>query len=196
MELEEILRIYREAKKDGGTVARIHSGDLSIYSALQEQLDWCEKEGIDAEIIPGVSSFQAAAAALKQELTLPGVSQTLILTRISGRTEVPTKESLEELARTKATMVIFLSTHEIERVVDQLSKGYGEDTPVAVVEKASWPEERKIIGTLGNIAEKVKEAGIKRQALILVGDVLGKNRQRSKLYGAHFEHGFRKKKGE
>ncbi len=195
MELEEILKIYREAKKDGRTVARIHSGDLSIYSALQEQLDWCEKEGIDAEIIPGISSYQAAAAALKQELTLPGISQTLILTRISGRTEVPAKESLEELARAKATMAIFLSTHEIERVVDQLTKGYGEDTPVAVVEKASWPEERKIIGTLGNIAEKVKEAGIKRQALILVGDVLRKNYQRSKLYDAHFEHGFRKKKG-
>jgi len=196
MELGEILEIYKKAKDSGSTIARIHSGDLSIYSALQEQLDWCEKEGIDTEIIPGISSYQAAAVALKQELTLPGVSQTLILTRISGRTEVPTKESLEELARTKATMVIFLSTHEIERVVDQLSKGYGEDTPVAVVEKASWPEERKIIGTLGNIAEKVKEAGIKRQALILVGDVLGKNCQRSKLYDAHFEHGFRKKKGE
>ncbi len=194
MDLEEILEIYKEAKESGSTVARIHSGDLSIYSALQEQLDWCEKEGIDAEIIPGVSSFQAAAATLKQELTLPGVSQTLILTRISGRTEVPAKESLEELARAKATMAIFLSIHEIERVVDQLAKGYGENTPVAVVEKASWPEERKIIGTLGSIAEKVKEAEIKRQALIIVGDVLGKNYQSSKLYDAHFEHGFRKKK--
>ncbi|MBS3921463.1 MAG: precorrin-4 C(11)-methyltransferase [Deltaproteobacteria bacterium] len=195
MELGEILEIYKEAKKAGRTVARIHTGDLSIYSALQEQLDWCDKEGIDSEIIPGISSFQAAAASLKRELTLPGVSQTLILTRISGRTEVPAREGLEDLARTKATMVIFLSTHEIERVVDQLAKGYGEDTPVAVVEKASWSEERKIIGTLGSIAEKVKEAGIKRQALIIVGDVLGKTYQKSKLYDANFEHGFRKKKG-
>ena len=194
MELEEILKIYREAKKAGRTVARIHTGDLSIYSALQEQLDGCEKDGIDCEIIPGVSSFQASAATLRRELTLPGVSQTLILTRISGRTEVHTRENLEELAKTKATMVIFLSIHEIERVVDQLAKSYGEETPVAVVEKASWPEERKIIGTLGNIAEKVKEAGIKRHALFVVGEVLGKTYLKSKLYDADFEHGFRKRK--
>lgn len=195
MELGEILEIYKEAKKSARTVARIHSGDLSIYSSLQEQLDWCEKEGIESEIIPGISSFQAAAVTLKQELTLPGVSQTLILTRISGRTEVPARENLKDLARTKATMVIFLSIHEIERVVAQLAEGYGEDTPVAVVEKASWPEERKISGTLGNIAAKVREAGIKRQALIVVGDVLRKTYQKSKLYDANFEHGFRKKKG-
>jgi precorrin-4/cobalt-precorrin-4 C11-methyltransferase len=195
MDLEEIFKIYQEAKRTGKIVARIHTGDLSIYSALQEQLDWCEKEGIDSEIIPGISSFQAAAATLKRELTLPGVSQTLILTRISGRTEVPGEENLEDLAKTKATMAIFLSVHEIERVVDQLKNGYGENTPVAVVEKASWPEERKIVGTLGTIAEKVKEAGIKRQALIIVGDVLGKAYQKSKLYDANFEHGFRKKKG-
>jgi len=196
MELEEILKIYREAKRAGRKVARIHSGDLSVYSALQEQLDGCEQEGIDCEIIPGISSFQAAAATLRRELTLPGVSQTLILTRISGRTEVPTRENLEELAKTKATMVIFLSVHEIERVADQLAKGYGEDTPVAVVEKASWPGERKIIGTLGNISEKVKQAGIKRQALIVVGEVLAKTYQKSKLYDANFEHGFRKRKGQ
>jgi precorrin-4/cobalt-precorrin-4 C11-methyltransferase len=195
MELEKILEIFGEAKRAGKTVARIHSGDLSIYSALQEQLDGCEKEGIDCEIIPGISSFQAAAAALRREFTLPGVSQTLILTRISGRTEVPTGENLEDLAKTKATMVIFLSIHEIDRVVEQLLKGYGEDTPVAVVEKASWPEERKIVGRLGNISEKVKKAGIKRQALIVVGEVLGRTYRKSKLYSADFEHGFRKRKG-
>jgi precorrin-4/cobalt-precorrin-4 C11-methyltransferase len=194
MDLEEILNIYRNAKKAGRTVARVHTGDLSIYSALQEQLDACEKEGIDCEIIPGISSYQAAAATLRRELTLPGVSQTLILTRISGRTEVPPRESLEKLAKARATMVIFLSIHEIERVVDQLAKGYGEETPVAVVEKASWSEERRILGTLGNIAEKVKEARIKRHALIVVGEVLGKASQRSKLYAADFEHGFRKRK--
>jgi precorrin-4/cobalt-precorrin-4 C11-methyltransferase len=194
MEFEEILEIYRKAKKAGRTVARIHTGDLSIYSALQEQLDGCEKEGIDCEIIPGVSSFQAAAATLRRELTLPGVSQTLILTRISGRTEVPASENLEALAKTKATMVIFLSIHEIEKVARQLATSYGKDAPVAVVEKASWPQERKIIGTLGNIAEKVKEAGIKRHALIVVGEVLGKNYLKSKLYDASFEHGFRKRK--
>ncbi|HUL30134.1 MAG TPA: precorrin-4 C(11)-methyltransferase [Thermodesulfobacteriota bacterium] len=194
MELEEILGIYREAKKAERTVARIHTGDLSIYSALQEQLDACEKEGIDCEIVPGVSSYQAAAAALRRELTLPGVSQTLILTRISGRTQVPARENLGELAKAQATLVIFLSVHEIDRVVEQLVKGYGEETPVAVVEKASWPEERKIIGTLGSIAAKVKEAGIKRHALIIVGEALKKKYQKSKLYDAGFEHGFRKKK--
>jgi len=194
MELEEILNIYREAKKTGKTVARVHTGDLSIYSALQEQLDECEREGIDCEVVPGISSYQAAAATLRRELTLPGVSQTLILTRISGRTEVPARESLEKLAKTKATMVIFLSVHEIERVVSQLAKGYGKETPVAVVEKASWAEERKIVGTLENIAEKVKEAGIKRHALIVVGEVLGKTYRKSKLYDADFEHGFRKRK--
>jgi len=194
MELEEILEIYREAKKAGKTVARVHTGDLSIYSALQEQLDACEKEGIDCEIVPGISSYQAAAATLRRELTLPGVSQTLILTRISGRTEVPKSEDLERLAETKATMIIFLSIHEIERVVAQLAKGYGTETPVAVVEKASWAEERKIVGTLRDIAEKVKEAGIKRHALIVVGEVLGKAYLKSKLYDPDFEHGFRKKK--
>ncbi len=194
MELDEILNIYKEARKVGRNVARVHTGDLSIYSALQEQLDECEKEGIDCEIVPGVSSYQAAAATLRRELTLPGVSQTLILTRISGRTEVPKRETLERLAKTKATMVIFLSVHEIERVVEQLARGYGNETPVAVVEKASWAEERKIIGTLGDIARKVKEAGIKRHALIVVGEVLGNTYRRSKLYDADFEHGFRKKK--
>ena len=194
MGLEEILEIYREAKEAGKIVARIHSGDLSIYSALQEQLDWCEKEGIDSEIVPGISSFQAAAASLKQEFTLPGVSQTLILTRISGRTEVPAREDLENLARMRATMVIFLSVHEIERVVEKLAKGYGGDTPVAIVAKASWSEERKIFGTLGDIAGKVEEAGIKRQALIVVGDVLRRVYRKSKLYDANFEHGFRGKK--
>lgn len=195
MTLEEILEILQKAKRTNKVVARIHSGDPSVYSALQEQLDWCEEEEIDTEVIPGVSSFQAASASLKQEFTLPGVCQTLILTRISGRTKVPIREDLQKLARIKATMVIFLSVQEIDRVVDKLTKGYKRDTPIVVIEKASWPEERKIIGTLENIAEKVKEAGIKRQALIIIGDALRRVYQKSKLYDRNFEHGFRKKKG-
>lgn len=194
MDLEEILEVLRQAKARNKVVARLQTGDLSIYSALQEQLDWCEKEGIDCEIIPGISSFQAAAAALKRELTLPGVSQTVILTRISGRTRVPRREDLENLAKAKATMVLFLSIQEIEKVAGKLTKAYDANTPVAVIEKASWPQERKITGTLGDIVKKVKEAGIKRQALIIVGDVLGEHYQKSKLYDAEFEHGFRKKK--
>jgi precorrin-4/cobalt-precorrin-4 C11-methyltransferase len=157
-------------------------------------MDWCEKEGIDYSVIPGVSSFQAAAASLKQELTLPGVSQTEILTRISGRTKVPAKEDLQKLAKTRATMVIFLSIQEIERVIGKLKEGYGLNTPVAVIKKVSFPGERKIIGTLRDIAKKVKEARITRQALIIIGDVLRKNYQKSKLYDKDFDHMFRKKR--
>ena len=194
MSLGEILQVIKKAKSAGKIVARIHSGDPSIYGAIQEQMDWCEKEGIDYSVIPGVSSFQAAAASLKQELTLPGVSQTVILTRISGRTKVPAKEDLQKLAKTRATMVIFLSIQEIERVIGKLKEGYGLNTPVAVIEKVSFPGERKIIGTLRDIAKKVKEAGITRQALIIIGDVLRKNYQKSKLYDKDFDHMFRKKR--
>ena len=194
MELEEIFELFREAKQRDRVVARIHSGDLSIYSALQEQVDGCKKEGIETEVIPGISSFQAAAASLKQELTLPGVSQTLILSRLSGRTAVPDQEDLEKLAAVRATLVLFLSVHEIGKVAQKLQRAYPADTPVVVLEKASWPEERTIAGTLGNIARKIEKTGIKRQALIIVGDVLRKNYERSKLYGADFEHGFREKK--
>ena len=191
MNLEEVVNIFKAAKKTGKIVARVHSGDPSIYGAIQEQMDWCEKEGIEYEVIPGVSSFQAAAAALKQEFTLPGVSQTIILTRISGRTEVPAKEDLARLSAARATMVIFLSVQEIESVVRKLLRGYGHDTPVAVVEKVSCRDERHVRGTLADIERKVKEAGIKRQALIIVGDVLRKTYKKSKLYDKNFAHGFR-----
>lgn len=193
MTLEEVLGIMRMAKRSGKAVARIHSGDPSIYGAIQEQMDWCGKENLDYEVIPGVSSFQAAAASLKQEFTLPGVSQTVILTRISGRTKVPVKEGLEKLAKLKATMIIFLSVSQINRVVKKLKLGYDLDTPVVVMEKISYPDERRIVGTLRDIAGKVKAAGIKRQALIIIGDCLRKKYQKSKLYDRNFEHGFRKK---
>lgn len=193
MSLEKVLQVIRRAKPSEKIIARIHSGDPSIYGAIQEQMDWCEKQEIDYCVIPGVSSFQAAAASLKQEFTLPGVSQTVILTRISGRTKVPAKEDLQKLAKTRATMVIFLSIQDIERVIRKLKKSYGLNTPVAVIEKVSFPEERKIIGTLQDIAKKVKEAGITRQAIIIVGDVLKKDYQKSKLYDKYFEHMFRKK---
>lgn len=182
MHLGEVLSVMAKARPKNALVARIHSGEPSIYGAIQEQIDWCEKKGIDCAVIPGISSFQAAAASLKQELTLPGVAQTVILTRISGRTKVPPK----------ATTVIFLSTQIIKKAVSKLKKGYRGDTPVAVVEKASWPQERKITGTLDNIAQKIKQAGIKRQALIIVGDVLNKRYDKSKLYCPDFAHGFRK----
>ena len=193
MTLEEVLGIIDREKSTKKIIARLHTGDPSLYGAIQEQMDWCEKEGIAYEVIPGVSSFQAAAASLRQEFTLPGVSQTVILTRLSGRTKVPQKEDLEKLAKIRATLVIFLSVQDIARVVKKLKYGYNQDTPVAVVERASWPDERGIQGTLADIAKKVKAAGIKRQALIIVGEVLRKKGyQSSRLYDKNFAHGFRK----
>ncbi|MCQ9207498.1 MAG: precorrin-4 C(11)-methyltransferase [Omnitrophica bacterium] len=193
MTLEDVLEIFAKTKSTDKIVARIHSGDPSVYGAIQEQMDWCKKENLDYEVIPGISSYQAAAASLKQELTLPDVSQTVILTRISGRTKVPAKEDLQELAKIKATVVIFLSIQEIDRVVTKLKQGYGLDTPVAVIEKVTYADERKIVGTLEDIAKRVKDAGIKRQALIIIGDVLRKKYQKSKLYDKDFEHAFRRK---
>ncbi len=192
MHLDEVLRIFKKEKTSLKIIARLHTGEPSLYGAIQEQMTWCEKEGINYELIPGISSFQAASSLLKQEWTLPNVSQTLIITRISGRTKVPEKESLERLAKIRATMIIFLSVQEIEKVVGKLKQGYSKDTPVAVLEKISQEGERKILGILNNIAQKVKAAKIKRQALIIVGDVLKKKYQLSKLYDKDFKHMFRK----
>ncbi len=178
-------------------IARIHSGDPSIYGAIQEQISWCEKEKIPHEVIPGVSSFCAAAASLKQELTLPDISQTVIITRLAGRTKVPAKEDLRVLAKIKATLVIFLSIDKIEEVVKQLLCGYKSDTPVAIVSRASWQDEKKITGTLKDITWKVKQEKITKQALIFVGDVLKrKDFELSKLYDKNFTHGFRDAKHE
>ncbi|MFC1855521.1 precorrin-4 C(11)-methyltransferase [Thermodesulfobacteriota bacterium] len=191
MNLDEVLKVITDEKDTDKIIVRLHTGDLSIYSTIQEQMDFCEENGLNYHLIPGVSSYQAAAAALKQEFTLPGVSQTIILTRISGRTKVPEKESLDKLAKIGATMAIFLSINRIEDVVDQLKESYVADTPVSIVEKASHKDEQIINGTLENIAVKVAKAGIKRQALIIVGDVLRRDYEKSKLYDKHFAHGFR-----
>ena len=195
MTLKEVLGIMQNAKSGKKVIARIHSGDTSIYSSIQEQIAWCDKEKIPYEIIPGVSSFCAGAASLKQELTLPDISQTVIITRISGRTKVPKKEDLKTLSKIKASMVIFLSVDKIDEVVSRLSYGYKNDTPVAVVSRASWPDEKIIKGTLEEIAEKVKREKINRQALIFVGDVLKKKDfKKSRLYDKNFAHSYRKKK--
>lgn len=194
MDLDEVLGVIAKEKGSGKIIARLHTGDLSIYSTIQEQIDWCEENGISCHVIPGVSSYQAAAAALKKEFTLPGVSQTIILTRISGRTKVPERESLENLAKIGATMAIFLSINRISDVVKELIGSYPLETPVSVVEKASHRDERIIKGTLADIAKKVEEAGIKRQALIIVGDVLKGDYEKSRLYDRHFAHGFRESK--
>jgi len=192
MTAEDITQVL--SRSQGKLVARLHSGDPSIFSAIQELLDWCRKHSIDFEVVPGVSASSAASAALKQELTLPGVSQTVILSRIGGHTQVPAGQELRELARTGATLVLFLSVHLIEEVVAQVKDFYSLDTPVAVVERASWPEERVVRGTLADIANKVKEAGILRTAIIVIGHVLGEGYQRSRLYDPEFEHSYRKRK--
>jgi len=194
MNLKEIVALIAREVKKGKTVARIHSGDPAIYGAIQEQISLLEKKNISYEVIPGVSSVFAAAAALKKELTLPERSQTVILTRISGRTKVPSRESIDKLAQAQATMAIFLSVAHIEKVMEQLRTGYSPDTPVAVIYKASWPDEKVVRGTLKTIAGKVHKAGIKRQALILVGSALGNtgDKHRSTLYQEGFAHGYRK----
>lgn len=191
MNLEEVLQVMEEAVSQGKTVARVHTGDPSIYGAIREQMDALEKKGITYDVVPGVSSFTAAAAALKKEFTLPSVSQTVICTRLEGRTPVPEGEALEKLASHQASMAIFLSVQDMENVVKRLMVHYPKDTPVAIVEKASWPEERSILGTLENIAEKVKEAGITKTAQILVGNFLGDEYELSLLYDKHFTHMFR-----
>lgn len=190
--LEEVFSLFYQAKDTDRIVARLHSGDPSLYGAIQEQMEWCDQQGIDYEVIPGVSSFCAAGAALKQELTLPGVSQTVILSRVSGKTKVPAKEDLKALAKIGATLVLFLSIDKIDEIIQKLLCGYGPTTPVAVVYKASWPDEKKIMGTLSTIAEKIRAEGIKKQALVIVGETLRKTGfEKSKLYDSEFSHFFR-----
>ncbi|MEW6601578.1 MAG: precorrin-4 C(11)-methyltransferase [Nitrospirota bacterium] len=196
MNLDEIIRLIEESFRQGKLVARLHTGDPSFYGAISEQIERLRESGIDYEVIPGVSSAMAGAAALGQELTIPEISQTVIFTRMEGRTPVPEKERLSGLAKHGATMVIFLSAGMIEKVRAELLEGYPEDTPVVVVEKVSWPGERIIRGTLKDIADKVKEAGIKKTALIYVGEALraseGKLGKESKLYHKDFKHEYRK----
>jgi len=181
------------AARAGKIVARVHTGEPSLYGAIAEQIEYLETENIFFEIIPGVSSAFSAAAALHIEYTLPDVSQTLIITRRAGRTNVPDRESLASLAAHRASLVVFLSIGMVDDVVRELVEGgYLETTPAAVVYRASWPDEKKVIGTLATIASQVKQAGIVRQALIVVGDAVGRScGSVSKLYDAGFSHGFR-----
>ncbi|MDP2719814.1 MAG: precorrin-4 C(11)-methyltransferase [Dehalococcoidia bacterium] len=195
LSLEEIEDLILRKVKEGKLIARLHSGDPSLYGAIREQISLLEKGGITYEIIPGVSSIFAAAAALKRELTVPELSQTVIITRIAGRTPVP--EDLAALASHRAAMVLFLSVSNINKVVEKLvSGGYAEDTPVAVVYRASWADEKIVRGTLSNIVLLVKKSGIKKQALIMVGswlvsDAIDGRVTRSKLYDSTFSHEYR-----
>jgi len=196
MDLEEIIRIMVEGVKNNLNVVRLHTGDPSIYGAIREQIDELKKHNIDVEIIPGVTSLFAAASRLKTELTLPGVSQTVIITRPEGRTPVPEREKLRDLAKHKTTMAIYLGVGMIDKVVNELLEGgYELNTPVSVIYHASWEDEKIINGTLENIAEKVKKEGIKKTSLIIVGYVLNpKEYEYSKLYDKSFETEYRKAK--
>jgi precorrin-4/cobalt-precorrin-4 C11-methyltransferase len=194
LNLEEQVAIYREAKGANQDVARLQSGDLSIYGAIAEQMRALDELGIDYEVTPGVSSVAASAAALKSELTLPEISQTVIYSRISGRTKVPPDEELEKLASHKCTLCLFLSIHKIKEVAEKLSVHYPVETPVIVVYKASWNDEKIIRGNIETIADMVKEEGIRLTALILVGAVFNtKDFQDSRLYSKEYSHLFRKK---
>ncbi len=192
MTLEEVVAVMADGARRGLLVARVHTGDPSIFGAIREQMDALEKEGLDYEVIPGVSSFLGAAASLRKEYTLPGVSQTVILTRMEGKTPVPSREKISELAKHKATMIIFLSVGMIEQLCEMLKESYAPNTPAAVVYKATWEDEKIVRGTLEDIAPKVLAAGITKTALTIVGDFLGDDYELSKLYDKTFTTEFRK----
>jgi precorrin-4/cobalt-precorrin-4 C11-methyltransferase len=194
LNLDETTALLVDGQQAGKKVVRLHTGDPAIYGAIKEQMIRLDEKEISYEVVPGVTSATASAAALKAELTLPEISQTVIITRQAGRTPVPEKESLQLLASHQATMMIYLSVGMIGTVVSELmAGGYPADTPIAVVEKASWPEERTVSGTLDTIAEQIKEAAITKTAMIVVGEVLaGQLKSESKLYDKGFSHEYRK----
>ena len=193
LSLDEIVAECRRATDDGHDVARLHSGDLSVWSAMGEQLRRLREAGIAYTVTPGVPSFAAAAAVLEQELTLPELAQSVVLTRTSGRASaMPAGETLEAFAATGATLAIHLSIHVLDKVVSMLLPRYGADCPVAVVYRATWPDERVIRGTLATIADEVAKSPVERTALILVGKVLGARTFRdSALYDAGYQRRFR-----
>jgi len=197
LNLDEVFSLILTNWRAGKKIVRLHTGDPAIYGAINEQIALFNSNDIPFRVIPGVSSGTASAAALATELTLPEVSQTVIFTRRAGRTPVPDKQDLISLASHQATMMIFLSIGMIEQVVEELIEGgYSAETPVAIVEKVSWPEERQLRGTLATIAGQVKEAGITKTAIIAVGEVLaaGPPPALSKLYDKDFSHEYRQSK--
>ena len=198
MDLEQMVQRMAEAVREGKSVARIHTGDPSVYGAILEQMVLLRQEGIDYVIVPGVSSVFAAAAVLGAELTVPDLTQTVILTRAEGRTPVPDREKLRDLASHHCTVALFLSATLAKKVVREFEEaGWAEDTPVAVVQRATWPDQRIVRSTLQNLDEDLRKAGIRMHAMILAGKALDptlveKDEHRSKLYDKTFTHGFRK----
>ena len=194
MHLDQIVGLIAHNVKQGKRVVRLCAGDPSLYGAIQEQIDILKSEGINCEVIPGVSSFLAAAASLRRELTLPGVSQTVIITRPGGRTPVLESEAITKLAKHGTTMVIFLGVQQIRKLCKELAEGgYPKKTPVAVLYKVTWPEETIISGTIDTIADKVKRSKISKTAIVIVGRILSEGGyNRSKLYDPLFTHAYRK----
>ena len=192
MTLPEVIETIEKAVAKDLMVVRLHTGDPSIYGAIQEQMDALKKKGIDFEVVPGVSSFLATAAALKQEYTLPGISQTVIITRNEGRTPVPEREKLRSLAAHQATMCIFLSITMLADVVKELIEGgYAPSTPIAIVQRASWPEQKIVRATLETIVAEIADKGIDRTAMIVVSRCLDADYELSRLYAPEFSHMFR-----
>ena len=193
MTLAEVIAVVEQSEKSGKMTVRLHTGDPSVYGAIQEQMDAFRKRNIAFDIVPGVSSCFATAAALQQEYTLPGISQTVIITRNEGRTPVPEREKLRSLAAHQSTMCIYLSVAMLDQVVAELiAGGYAPETPIAIVQKASWPEQKIVRGTLATIVEKTRDQGIDRTAMIVVSRCLGADYELSRLYAPEFSHGFRK----
>jgi len=191
MTLEQIIAVCRRAQQQEIDVVRLHSGDPSIYGAIGEQMLQLDKLGIAYEVVPGVSSFQAAAAALKTELTAPEVSQTVILTRSAGRTPLPAEQEVDRLAASHATLCLFLSVQKLGELVPALVRHYGADCPIGVVYRASWPDQKIVRGTLDDIVAKVAAEEISRTAMIIVGRALQPGAAVSRLYSDQFSHGYR-----
>lgn len=193
MTLEEVLEVMEQSEKEGKTTVRLHTGDPCIYGAIREQMDGLDEKGIAYDYCPGVSAFCGAASALNLEYTLPEISQSVIITRMEGRTPVPSKESIQSFAAHQATMVVFLSTGMLEELSRRLIEGgYKADTPAAIVYKATWPDEKKFICTVGTLAQTAAENNITKTALMIIGDVVKvSNYERSKLYDPTFTTEFR-----
>ena len=196
--LEEVISVIRQAEEAGKMTVRLHTGDPSIYGAIREQMDLLEELGISYDVCPGVSSFCGAAASLNMEFTLPGMSQTLIITRLAGRTPVPERESMRELAKHQASMAIFLSAGMMRQLSEELmAGGYPADTPAALVYKATWPDEKKILCTVGTMAERAEEAGLTKTTMILIGGAVAHaDYDRSFLYHPEFTTEYREGKKE
>lgn len=192
MTLEQVLAVMEAMEAAGKDTVRLHTGDPSLFGAIREQMDALDARGIPYDDTPGVSSFSGAAAALNAEYTLPGVSQTLIISRMAGRTPVPEGENLAALARHEASLVLFLSSGLLEQVQGELLRGgYGPETPAAIVYKATWPEEKVVRCTVATLAQRGREENIRKTALLLIGDFLDPRYQRSKLYDPTFATEFR-----